>query len=327
MSAVAALVSQILASAVDTVVPVAAPIAALAVAIPTLVAGLAAALTTGSPVSFALSQSRVFMEVIGLKRRRRIWGSIYNSQTKRPIPYAKVELYDQNKRLLETRYADRDGRYGFLTSPQSLHQDSMQIIIVPSAPGYSFPSQIVTAASDFIVYDHLYRGEPVTIAKDMIVNYNIALDPAVSAPVSLVSRTPSILGSASVIALNIAFWIGIVALPINAIRSPSVLSVSLLVVFLIANGARISSDLLRPYGLVTDTKTHLPIPYALVTISEPNGKRLAFAVSDERGRYFLIISPGTYLVTVYTPAQVQPPRSSSVLLTTRRGWIRRGLGV
>ena len=117
------------------------------------------------------------------------------------------------------------------------------------------------------------------------------------------------------------------AAPLNAYLQPSTYSVSILALFILANTYRISSDLFRPFGLVSDIKTNKPLPYALVTLNALQGTRLAFSVSDDLGRYFLLTQPGTYTLTISTPAQVQPPRTRTIPLTSKKGWVRERVRV
>ena len=119
----------------------------------------------------------------------------------------------------------------------------------------------------------------------------------------------------------------VVAAPVNAMLFPSVYTIGVLAIFVLANTARISADLYRPFGLVIDVKTKQPLPYALVTLSALSGERRAFAISDTQGRYFLLADPGTYTLTVVTPAQTSPQRSHKLQLTTKKGWVREKVGV
>ena len=303
----------------EDIVPIAAPTLTAVISIPVLVSGIATAASSGSPIGFALSELRHFLEIVGLKKKRRVWGIIYDAKTKKPIPYAKIELKDQANRVLETRYADRYGRYGFLTSPSSLHAQALQISLTPVSPKYTFPSKLVTSDPDFIVYDHIYKGGLVTVNKGPLVNYNIPLDPKHQAE-SHISQP--FLSNAAVSILDWGFWIGIVAAPLNAVFNPSIYSISILVLFLLANAFRISADLYRPFGLILNSKTKKPLPYALITLDNSKGTRLAFSVSDDQGRYFLVTDPGKYELTAHTPAQVSPQRSKSLDLHTKKGWVR-----
>lgn len=69
------------------------------------------------------------------------------------------------------------------------------------------------------------------------------------------------------------------------------------------------------------------MPFTLITLNDPTGKRVAFTVSDERGRYFLIVQRGMYELTAYTSASVIPPRQARKMLSVRKGWITQSLKI
>ncbi len=325
-------VRQVLGDLTDTVVttvlPVTAPLATAVATLPVMVSAVAGALASGSPLGFTATQTRTLLEAVGLKRRRRVWGTLYDAKTKHPLAYAKVELLDASSRLLETRYADQSGRYGFLTSPPSLLASATQVSIRPVVPDYAFPSKLVSASSDFVVYDHLYHGGLLTLSPGALVNANLPLDP--QRPTVLPSRIPeprTLVRAVTSATLNVVFWIGLVTVPLEALTHPSPLTLALLLLFILANAVRIATNLYRPFGIVRDAATHRPLAYALVTLTTAQGKRTAFSVADAQGRYFLLADPGTYTLTVSTPAQITPPRSVHRTLTAPKGWVRVVVGV
>ncbi|HUO75696.1 MAG TPA: carboxypeptidase-like regulatory domain-containing protein [Candidatus Paceibacterota bacterium] len=263
-------------------------------------------------------------EVVGIKKKAKIWGTIYDSRTKRGIPYAKVELLDPTNRVLEVRYADHDGRYGFLASPKGLSNATLVVRIRPTVHAYTFPASGLTSGiTDYIVYDHIYTGGDVTVTKDQIVNANVPMDPVAGSQKH--TEYPSFISTGRFISggLNAMFWIGIVAAPVAYWMQPTLTNLVILVVFVLLNAFRMLTSLYRPFGVVRDARTGKPLPYALIELDEMSGKRVTFSVSDEFGRYFLIVAAGTYMLQLHTPANVQPQRTKSELVTTRRGWISR----
>ena len=63
------------------------------------------------------------------------------------------------------------------------------------------------------------------------------------------------------------------------------------------------------------------MPFALITLNDKLGHRKGFTVSDEQGRYFLVTGKGDFDINVFTPADVQPQRSTVKEIHTKRGWI------
>lgn len=296
---------------------------------------LASAVTIGVTLLSAITASRTgiamthlsgfvmqsFWEVVGLKRRRRVWGTVYDATTKRGVAHAKVELMDASGRVLETRYADQDGRYGFLVQPAGTSTTSIQVRIRSLLAGYQFPSKTIGATPvDYIVYDHIYGGELLTIGSDSFVSANIPMDPVrVSVRSAWFAWLPA--GRLFTMVLNVLFWIGVVAAPIAYWYQPTTLNLVILVVFVLVNIFRMLGQLPRAFGIVSDAMTGKPVPYALVLLNDRSGARVTFNVSDALGRYCIGAKAGSYVIRTVTPAQIAPQRSSETSLTSSTGWI------
>ncbi len=298
---------------------------ATAVGVTAALAGIMAALVQKELAAVTYSMFQVF----GLRRKARVWGVIYDTVTKRPVPLAKVELYGEAGRLLETRFADNDGRYGFLTSPKSMGKGELNVSIRPVKPGYVFPSTRVAGDVDYLVYDRLYKGGTLTLREGGLVNYNIPMDPVSARRVSLSGFGKSLIGTVGDRLLSFGFYIGLVVVPLNYFLIRTTANLVILAAFLIVNVLRLFV-VYRPYGMTIDGATGKPLAFALVTLNDSTGARVSFTVSDEHGRFILSGKPGqTYEVVAYTPANIQPQRTVSV--RTRglrgRGWVTERLTV
>lgn len=256
-----------------------------------------------------------------LPKRKNVWGTVYDSSTKRPIPYARVQLLDRNHRVLETRIADRDGRYGFLATPESLRNQNIQILILPSVSGYLFPSH-TPATVDSFVYSNLYYGNVISVDQETLINFDIPMDPVKAPHTALTPVAPSIVLGASVAAIaDAGFWLGVIMVPLAFALAPSSFMFATLCVFIGTASLRLFGVSQHPFGTVVDTQTGHAMPFALITLNELSGKRVAFTVSDEQGRYFMVAPKGTYELTVSTPASIQPTRQFRQTIAVRRGWI------
>jgi carboxypeptidase family protein len=264
------------------------------------------------------------MAMLGLlPKRKKVWGTVYDANTKRPIPFAKVQLLDRNKRILETHIADKDGRYGFLTTPESLQAQNVQISILPMAKDYAFPSH-TPATVDTFVYNNLYYGDLITVSDQTLINYDIPMDPVSPSARPLVAKSPSIVFGASVAAVaDAGFWLGLILIPLNVILTPTPFNFGVLFLFLGTASLRIWGINEHPFGVVTDSSTGRPMSFALITLNDLTGKRVGFTVTDERGRYFLVADKGTYEMTLSTPATVIPTRQTVQVIEARKGWITR----
>jgi hypothetical protein len=253
------------------------------------------------------------------------WGTVYDAATKRPIPYAKVRLLGENRRVLETRVADSVGRYGFLTAPLSMRLQRVVVSILASAAGYTFPSRTPITVDTF-VYGNIYHGEEVAVRDDTSVNFDIPMDPLHphAAPVAVTS--PSITFGASTAALaDIGFWLGIVMVPLSFAMNQNPFTFGILCLFLGTASLRVFGIRDHPFGTVTDAKTGRAMPFALITLDDTTGRRVAYAVADERGRYFMIAPRGSYRLTAYTPGALQPARRDVRTVHVGKGWITQAL--
>jgi hypothetical protein len=219
--------------------------------------------------------------------------------------------------------ADKDGRYGFLATPESLHAQNIQITINPAAPDYRFPSH-ASVTVDTFVYNNLYYGDLVTVAPDTLVNFDIPMDPVNEGKTPIMATSPSIALGAAVAALaDAGFWIGLIMVPLNFILVPGPFTFGTLCLFLGAASLRIWGVAQRPFGTTRDAHTGRPMPFALITLNDPTGRRVAFAVSDEQGRWVMTAEKGTYELVAVTSATVQPPRQSRDIIKVKKGWITR----
>jgi len=265
-----------------------------------------------------------FMGVIGLlPKRKKVWGTVYDANTKRPIPFAKVQLLDRNRRVLETRVADKDGRYGFLTTPESLMAENVQIQILPSAPEYVFPSK-ASPSVDTLVYNNLYFGDLITVSDKTLINFDVPMDPLKPSAAPLLLKSPSIaLGAAVAAIADAGFWLGVIMVPMNFIISPNPFTLGVLFLFFGTASLRIWGISEHPFGVIKDKETGRPMAFALITLNDMTGARVAFTVTDEQGRYFLVVQKGMYELNAFTPATIQPGRQSKSTVDARKGWITR----
>ncbi len=309
------------------VVSAGAVAAAVAAAVP-----VAAAVVTVLVNHEVVATGHSLLQIVGIRKKAKVWGVVYDTRTKRPVPFAKLQLLDANGRVLETRYADRDGRYGFLTSAQSMHQQSLALRIVASKENYRFPSTNISLDRDFLVYDKIYHGEQITIKPDTFLHFNIPMDPIKVGARNFGEFGRGLIGAFTERLLNLGFILGCFLVPLNYIRYPTTINLVVGILFFGANLLR-TVVLYRPYGVVTDAHTGKPLPFALVTLNDASGTRVDFTVSDEKGRYFLPAERGKdYQLIAYTPANISPQRTHTEHITahsrtSRRAWVTRNIAL
>jgi len=273
-----------------------------------------------------------FLPVVGLKKKPRVWGTVYDAQTKKPIPFVRVQILDEAQRVLETRFADRDGRYGFLLSVSGTQERSRRVQMSASHGGFVFPSTKVGPGKDYMVYEKPYLGGVIEITGEAAITYDIPMDPIIVDGKRARPPFRAVIGSTTERILNVGFYIGLILVPWNMITNPSTPNLIVGAVFFGANIFRIFK-VYRPYGEVTELASGTTVPFSLVTLHNEEGKRLTFSVSDEEGRYF-ISSQGDhdYQVRVHTPANIVPPRTVTEEIPRdskeiKQGWIAKDMDV
>jgi hypothetical protein len=263
---------------------------------------------------------------IGIRKKARVWGIVYDSVTKQPIPVAKLELLDAGGRVLEVRYGDKEGRYGFLTTPASLNQTEIRVSIRVTKPGYRFPSAQTVSGTDYIVYERPYFGGEFNIVGSGLVNFSIPMDPLEPGKALKGGYGAGLFGGITSRLLQLGFIIGLVVVPLNYYFQPNTRNLIILILFFLVNGLRFFVSY-RPYGVTKDALTGKKLPFALVTLLDVQGTRVGFTVSDEHGRYVLSGKRGQeYDVIAYTPANIQPQRTTKQHITRlshigRTAWV------
>ena len=257
-----------------------------------------------------------FLELLGLRAKRKPWGTIYNSFTKQPAPFAKVQLFDSANRAVDMAVADQLGRYGFLVGQTASLNDQFRIQV--TQPGLLFPSEVIRSDSDPILYPRVYRGGLFAIGGTGVINYDIPLDPegaTIKPPFKLK------VGNAVVKVLDILFWCGVATVPINYLVYRGGVDLALMIVFGVLAVLRITGIVIRPFGLILDKLSGKSVPYALVVLNDKKGRREGFAVSDEDGRYFILAEKGDHMLQTHTPANIMPPQSTEKEIFSKSGYI------
>jgi len=261
-----------------------------------------------------------------LPEREKSWGTVYDSRTLRPLPFAVVRMFGDDRRLLKKRVADGEGRFGFLASPAGLHESTLEVELVCEAPGYVFPAQ-EKSGNDALLYGSVYRGGSIMIKEGALVNVDIPMD--ARRPVSEGQKAPAPSVKAGVATAAMAdsgFWIGLVAVPLAFILEPNAFSMGVLFLYAGTASLRLFGIGEHPFGTVSDEDEHA-VPFALVTLHDDSGVRVSYAVSDERGRYFMAVEKGSYVISVHTPANVSPPRDTEKPIVARKGWVTLNLQI
>ncbi|MBU0975708.1 carboxypeptidase-like regulatory domain-containing protein, partial [Patescibacteria group bacterium] len=105
----------------------------------------------------------------GRRHLKKLWGLVYDSSGKKPIPFAVVRLLDSETNLLiSSTVTDLEGRYGFPVSSGSYY-------IEVQHEEYTFPSKRVQSSYSER-QGYIYTGGRFNIQNDTTIDFSIPLD-------------------------------------------------------------------------------------------------------------------------------------------------------
>ncbi len=242
------------------------------------------------------------------RRRRKEFGTVYNTLSKIPVDLAIVRLFRTNGRLVRTIVTDKQGRYAFLV-------EEGEYRIEATKPTYKFPSELTAGKKEDGRYPDIYHGEPIKVGSDgAIITANIPLDPITGEK----SNRRIILESIgrklqSGLALGSVLFTAVVFL---VYRKPYLLVLLIVQILLYMIFRRLAvPPKPKNWGIVYDEKTKKPVPYAVARIVESKyNKVLESRVTDSKGRYNFLVGNNKYFVSVEKPGY-ETKKSDEIDLT------------
>ncbi len=237
-------------------------------------------------------QDLLFLNLFGFlsrKKNERRWGIVFDSDTKLPIPAAKITLFDEGMKEMETTYSDKDGRFGFLAGAGSYKIDV-----------YKKNYELFTDKNYDDIYGNIYDNGVITVTDDQVLRVNIALHaPNMNWAEYADKKVKAYTGTWSLVKKYLftsLYIIGFIATIIITIFYPSIINISLVVINIVFFMFIFLFKKRKDHGQVVATdKT--PIPFAVVNLyNQETGKKDKFAVTDVIGRYYMLADNGKYTI-------------------------------
>ncbi len=318
-----------------------AGVAAQRIVFPTIVKDVAAPLAISTGVAVGISQALALSSnvtsfydlyllllrgfgalsgFLGLRRRHKPWGTVYDAVTKRPIDPAYVTV-TKNGQEVASAITDIDGRYGFFLPPGTYE-------IKAGKTHYRFPSAIMAGKRSDEVYSNLYHGESVESEGEEVIDRNIPLDPIGfdwnefmknKAELFQLNARKELLRTR---VLNTLYVFGFVISLIAAIFTPTIINVLTVVIYV---GLYIFQSVWHfTHKVVSVTRADgQPIPFAIVTMVIPGlNQRVKSVVTDQFGRFYALVTPGEYYITI---EEKQPDGSYNLVHRTAPMQLARGV--
>jgi len=236
------------------------------------------------------------MTYLGIYKRNRPWGVVFDSQTKQPLDPVYIQLFDTMQKEVATTITDMDGRYGFLVEPGKYQ-------IKVNKDGYKFPSEKLAGKKEDVLYRDLYFGEYIEVTdKNSTIVKNIPMDNLkfnwneyVKSKKNLTkyfNRHDALFMKISNIIFSIGFSISLMSL-IYSQTPLNIVIFSLYVLILI-----VKRLVLKPksYGMVVDKNSSSPAPFTIIRVFSEGGNEIMHKVSDKCGKYLCLLKNGTYKI-------------------------------
>jgi hypothetical protein len=236
---------------------------------------------------------------LGIRKKARPWGTVYDSVTKQPIDPAYVIAKDEKGNVVAESFTDIDGRYGFLL-PDGIYYLTAQ------KTNYVFPSVKMAGKPSDELYNDLYFGEPVTVVGGEVIDKNIPMDQKNFDWNEYAKKERQALSFHKrnekpwAVAGNYIYAVGLALSIIATLIHPSAYNAAVLVSYvLLLVSFRAGLGHKKKLGLVVDKDTHEPLSYAIVRVTAPDHETvLRTGVADARGRYFCLVPKGSYFVDI-----------------------------
>ncbi|MCI5108705.1 MAG: carboxypeptidase-like regulatory domain-containing protein [Candidatus Pacebacteria bacterium] len=260
---------------------------------------LANPVSAGELVTLPIRIWTVLLSFLGLRKKYRPWGTVYDSVTKQPLDPAYVVLKDLNGKEVSTAITDIDGRYGFLVNPGSY-------ILEANKTNYTYPSRQLAGKGQDELYSNLYFGSEVNLdEEDAVIAKNIPMDPIKFDWNEFAKKDKKLMRFYSRFDvwfskfIEIAFIVGFLMSLVALFASPAPYNLIVFGVYIFLLVLRILGLKPKRSGHIVERDTRNPLSFSIIKVyaegvTEPIVKR----ISDAYGRYFCLVPKGDYYVTI-----------------------------
>ncbi len=233
-------------------------------------------------------------EILGLRKKRRPWGVIYNSFDKRPLAGAVVKIIEVNSgNVRETRVTDNQGRFGFLVEKGKYE-------LTVAKPGFVFPSRkiVLNKNKSDGYFSNVYLGGPF-LFKENFLSMNIPLD---------MQKKPSTSTKYFVLFLRFARFFERFRFPLlifgtlfsffNLYLFRSILDLIFVLIYILLWFFEIiERRKIKPYGEVQDEDGEFLDLVVVRFFRQDSDKLVATTITNKEGKFFVLLPRGNYFLT------------------------------
>lgn len=241
----------------------------------------------------------IFLTALGLRKKERPWGTVYDARTKQPLDPVYVILTNIQTGKEKTVITDMDGRYSFLIDEPGTYR------ITAKKSDYSFPSHALIGQSNDHLYKDLYFGAPFEVQKEgEVILKNIPLDPITinwneqdklnNNRLKFYKKSDYALTKLA----DLLFYAGFIFAIIALVISPEIYNIVIFILYILFAIIKKTGYGGRPTGEVVSAENN-PIPYAILKLISPTlNQEIKHTVADKYGRYHMLANNGEYTLKV-----------------------------
>lgn len=240
----------------------------------------------------------LLLAALGIKKRNRPWGTVYDSITKQPIDPAYVILQDLNGNEVATSITDLDGRYGFLVP-------AGQYRMIANKTNYEFPSKKLNGKTQDELYHDLYFNEIIDVSEGGVIAKNIPMDPLKFDWNEFAKKNKNLMKFFLKRDLWIArisdffFYLGLIITIISTMAIPVFYNIAILVIYLILFILKRTILKPRAFGYIKQKETKNPLSFAIIRVFfAGSDNEVIHKITDKTGKYYCLISNGKYYTKI-----------------------------
>ncbi|MFC1608787.1 carboxypeptidase-like regulatory domain-containing protein [Patescibacteria group bacterium] len=228
----------------------------------------------------------VFARLFGVffsRKRKRKWGVVYDIKSGKPVPMATVSILNERGLLKEKKITDKYGSYFFLVP-------SNEYFIKAKKKGYE---QLGTSVSDSPISGKQENlGKHVEIFDEAsVIRENIPFKKKKLSIINILVNHSLFNGMVAII-----FWIGFISSFAIAVVFPNILNAVIIFVYFVVLAIRAFAVGNVEYGVVRDSLGKNLAFATIKAMNQETGEVVSRIVADEKGRYFMILDEGSYVI-------------------------------
>ena len=247
---------------------------------------------------FPLRLWSLFLTALGIKKRRKPWGTVYDSITKQPLDPVYVSLFNLEGKEVTSCITDLDGRYGFLV-PAGVYK------VVPQKTNYIFPSKKLDKHFHDEFYQDLYLGDYLNVSEEETIAKNIPMDPLSFDWNEFAKNKEQLFkfySKKEVLFTRISNWlfaIGMTLAAVALLSVPVLYNIIIFILYVLLFILRETSFKKKARGKLIEKNTGRPLAFAFIRVfSLATNVEISHKVTDKMGHYFCIVPNGKYYIQV-----------------------------